>query len=61
MASMFGGKPQQQETPAVPSVDEAQDRINQMRRFRGMRGRASAMLAQSNPGGKTGGAQVTGN
>lgn len=59
--NLFGGgaKPQAPATP--PSIDEAQQRVDQLRRGRRLRGRAATMLTQGQGGQAPAPKQSTGN
>lgn len=60
LGGIFGGRSSNKETVAPPSIDEAQQRIDAMRRGAALKGRAANMLAQSNAA-PTAQRQVTGN
>lgn len=55
-----GGTPAAAPVQAPPSVDEAQTRVDQLRKGRTLRGRASTMLTQGKQSAPTAQATVTG-
>lgn len=61
MAALFSKPPKPQPQPPAPTVDEAQMRIDQTRRSRRKRGRASTMLVGQEGNVSTAAKALTGN
>lgn len=61
MANLFGGGAKPQPVAPPPSVDEAQVRVDQLKRGRQLRGRAATMLTQGRQQAPTAQQRVTGN
>jgi hypothetical protein len=59
--NLFGGKSSAPAPAPTPSLDEARQRVDSLKRTSQMRGRAAAMLTQSAPQAPTAQRATTGN
>lgn len=44
--NLFGGRPQPVQSPPVPQIDQAREKVEGQRRTRQLQGRAASMLTQ---------------
>jgi hypothetical protein len=61
MSNLFGGSKNSTPAATPPSIDAARTRVARLRRIRGMRGRAAALLVSGSGTPVTAKREVTGN